>query len=282
MKLKDYNCNICNARLIKRGWQPRKNEPPVQRWYCKKCKKYFFKMKSYRGPSLWTEEKKKILAEAYKWSKQEELEKRLGITWKNIQDQAARMKLKRMARGNRPTIEVDGDLFNFAINKAGYLLLWNAELGIEGKMAHRYIWEKYNGTIPFECEIHHKDCNRQNNDIKNLALVRKGSNHWQRGSLTKIAKECHQIALSKSWWDFDINGQPTRNIGEALMLITSELGEAIEDYRTGEIDGFTEELADVLIRLFDLSSGLGLDLEDSFWKKMEFNKQRPERHGKAL
>ena len=36
---------------------------------------------------------------------------------------------------------------------------------------HRYVWEYYNGEIPKECEIHHKDGNRHNNNISNLECI---------------------------------------------------------------------------------------------------------------
>lgn len=39
------------------------------------------------------------------------------------------------------------------------------------KRLHRYIWEHYNGKIPEKHHIHHKDGNKQNNDISNLQLM---------------------------------------------------------------------------------------------------------------
>ena len=36
---------------------------------------------------------------------------------------------------------------------------------------HRYVWEFYNGEIPEGYEIHHKDLNRNNNDIENLECI---------------------------------------------------------------------------------------------------------------
>lgn len=53
--------------------------------------------------------------------------------------------------------------------KSGYYLSNNAN----GKRyrLHRYIWSKYNGDIPKGYEIHHKDQNKDNNNIENLMLV---------------------------------------------------------------------------------------------------------------
>lgn len=39
------------------------------------------------------------------------------------------------------------------------------------RLAHHLIWEAINGPIPEKCLIHHKDHNKQNNDIENLQLV---------------------------------------------------------------------------------------------------------------
>ena len=66
------------------------------------------------------------------------------------------------------------------------------------------------------------------------------------------------------------------------MLIVSELGEALEALRYDDRDNFAEELADVAIRLADLCGGLGIDLEAEIKKKMEKNKSRGYKHGKAF
>lgn len=41
------------------------------------------------------------------------------------------------------------------------------------KYEHRIVWENYNGKIPKGYVVHHKDGNRQNNDINNLELLSK-------------------------------------------------------------------------------------------------------------
>ena len=91
---------------------------------------------------------------------------------------------------------------------------------------------------------------------------------------------CHLAAREKGFWEKE------RNVGEMLMLIVSELGEAIEAHRTnnfgiGTKDTFEDELADTAIRLFDLCGGLNIDLEQQMKWKMKFNKAREKRHGKA-
>jgi len=93
-------------------------------------------------------------------------------------------------------------------------------------------------------------------------------------TLNGMSKLCHRIAVEKGFWD------KKRNIGEALMLIVSELSEAMEAYRKQDHENFNEELADTFIRLFDLCGGLGVDIEKEIAKKSAKNKNRPYKHGK--
>ena len=43
--------------------------------------------------------------------------------------------------------------------------------GYHGKYLHRAVWEYYNGKIPKNYVIHHRDFNPANNDISNLQLM---------------------------------------------------------------------------------------------------------------
>ncbi len=72
-----------------------------------------------------------------------------------------------------------------------------------------------------------------------------------------------------------------RNTAELLMLIVSELSEALEGHRKDLMDDklphrkmFEVELADVLVRVFDLAGGYGLDLDGAFEEKMLVNATR--------
>lgn len=94
-------------------------------------------------------------------------------------------------------------------------------------------------------------------------------------TLRSMTKLCHRIAVKKGFWD------TKRNIGEALMLIVTELAEAMEAYRVQDHENFKEEIADTFIRLFDLCGGLNIDIEKEIAKKSEKNKRRPYRHGKV-
>ena len=93
-------------------------------------------------------------------------------------------------------------------------------------------------------------------------------------TLNEMTKLCHDIAVAKGFWDKE------RNIGEALMLIVTELAEAMEAHRKQDEENFKEELADTFIRLFDLCGGLHIDIQKEIEKKSEKNKNRPYKHGK--
>ena len=83
-----------------------------------------------------------------------------------------------------------------------------------------------------------------------------------------------------------------------LRVFNQDLGYArvtIEDFTEGnenlpwlknrfetEIkDTFEDEIADTVIRLLDLSEGLGIDLETHIRLKLQYNKTRPYKHNKA-
>ncbi len=64
-----------------------------------------------------------------------------------------------------------------------------------------------------------------------------------------------------------------------LALIHSEVSEALEGFRHDDRENFDEEIADVMIRCFDLCGGLGIDIEAEIEKKLEANIRREYRHG---
>ncbi len=99
-------------------------------------------------------------------------------------------------------------------------------------------------------------------------------NTTERLTLNEWSQRCHAIAKEKGFWEKE------RNVGEALMLIVTELAEAMEGHRKQDHDNFREELADAFIRLFDLCGGLGIDIEKEILQKSERNKARPYKHGK--
>ncbi len=96
----------------------------------------------------------------------------------------------------------------------------------------------------------------------------------KEATLRELTRLCHETAKKKGFWDKE------RNIGEALMLIVTELAEAMEAHRVQDEENFKEELADTFIRLFDLCGGLKIDIQTEIEKKAEKNKERPYKHGK--
>tara|TARA_R110000737_G_scaffold252484_2_gene261912 strand:+ start:3457 stop:3756 length:300 start_codon:yes stop_codon:yes gene_type:complete len=62
---------------------------------------------------------------------------------------------------------------------------------------------------------------------------------------------------------------------EALALVASEVGEAINECR-GEkpTEAFAEELADIVLRVLDVAHWQGIDMEKELLAKMHKNEQR--------
>lgn len=110
-------------------------------------------------------------------------------------------------------------------------------------------------------------------------------------TLNDYAQLCHEEA-SRWWIDPHTNEPIERNFGEMLMLIVSELAEAMEGDRKSLMDDHLPsrpmvevEIADTLIRLFDLAGARGYDLEGAFREKLAYNRERADhslearRHG---
>lgn len=110
-------------------------------------------------------------------------------------------------------------------------------------------------------------------------------------------------AKSKGFWD------NPRNVAEALMLVVTELSEAVEVHRRnghvhllsdevkdqldemsdGEFaehftlvakDQFGDEMADAIIRILDLCGGLDIDIDWHIKSKIRYNLTRDRLHGK--
>lgn len=121
-------------------------------------------------------------------------------------------------------------------------------------------------------------------------------------NIKETMSQVHQNAVDKGFWEGE------RKIGELLMLVTSELAEALEADRDGYYstpsyltkaslmgqedkefkllfiktvkNSFEDEIADAVIRLFDLAEGKGIDLEWHIKAKMRYNSLRERLHGK--
>ena len=121
--------------------------------------------------------------------------------------------------------------------------------------------------------------------------------------LKALQADIHATALDKGWWD-DRNNlislakshhpstakyAKSAVVGSALALIHSEVSEALEADRNGdkpddkipEYTGMEAELADVMIRIYDLAEAFGLRVNEAMIEKIQMNKSRSHKHGKS-
>ena len=127
-------------------------------------------------------------------------------------------------------------------------------------------------------------------------------------AMENLQRNLHQSSKDHGFWE----GPENNNIPTKLMLIVSEVAEAMEEHRDyglgselfhevrysgdGEItqfeqkrdssgkpllkpEGFAIEMADVVIRVMDLCERLGINLADAILIKADYNKHRPMKHG---
>lgn len=109
------------------------------------------------------------------------------------------------------------------------------------------------------------------------------------GDLSWLMAEAHNVAVTKGWWDgyndADVNHEAVkvanvhREVSEAMEAISrgNPLSEKIPEFTQLE-----EELADVLLRVFDVAEGLNLLLVEAVNAKLRYNKNRTRRHGGKL
>ncbi|MFT5749789.1 MAG: NTP pyrophosphatase (non-canonical NTP hydrolase) [Ancylomarina sp.] len=116
--------------------------------------------------------------------------------------------------------------------------------------------------------------------------------------LTAAAEKVHLDNKRKGFWDKE------REIGTLLMLVTSELAEALEADRKGKYAGkiasedkeysefpqwfeknvkdtFEDEMADTVIRILDICGAMDIDLEWHINQKLKYNRTREHKHSKA-
>lgn len=95
---------------------------------------------------------------------------------------------------------------------------------------------------------------------------------------------CHGLALTSGWWGGNGKPDPRDNpmcFSQKLMLCVSELAEAMEgDRKNLKDDKLTHrdmrevELADTVIRAFDLAGAYKMDLAGAIIEKLAYNQQR--------
>lgn len=112
-----------------------------------------------------------------------------------------------------------------------------------------------------------------------------------------LAALCHKRSSDAGWWHSVMGEQPLLLEGgdgsifetnefvvpTKLMLVVSEVVEALEGHRKGSMDDklphrtmIETEIADAHIRLFDLAGALKLDVAGAILEKLEFNRTRPD------
>lgn len=105
-----------------------------------------------------------------------------------------------------------------------------------------------------------------------------------RLAVNDLVAEIHADNVKAGWWSDRITGESTlatRNVGEILMLIVSEVAEGMEGHRKSlkddklpHRDMLEVELADAVIRIFDLAGAKGYDLGGAIAEKRAYNAQR--------
>lgn len=118
--------------------------------------------------------------------------------------------------------------------------------------------------------------------------MRKHLYQWQH--------DVHRLACEKGWHERPVCDPVTGKVDTdrllaLLALIHSEVSEAVECAREGHIYAYMKagkpmglaiELADVVIRVLDLSDALRFSVEEAVEMKHEYNATRPRRHGGKL
>lgn len=153
-----------------------------------------------------------------------------------------------------------------------------------------------------------------------FALSAGGANARAHGAVPISIREwqaaAHAMSRSKGWYENPAECPSRDNVIATLArlaLVGSEVSEAVECVRDGEIDlyvcdpvvgclhgvtlvggskpvecpcggagkpeGAASELADVVIRVLDLAGALGIDLQDAIERKHAYNATRAHRHG---
>lgn len=98
--------------------------------------------------------------------------------------------------------------------------------------------------------------------------------------VNSLVKLCHLAAVKSGWWK-GVDIKAPYVIPAKLCLIHSEVSEAMEGDRKNLMDDhlphrtmFEVELADIVIRVFDLAGACGLDLGGAVVEKLDYNAKR--------
>lgn len=106
----------------------------------------------------------------------------------------------------------------------------------------------------------------------------------------ELAEEIHEWAEGNGFWE----DGPDRNPAAILMLIVSEVAEALEEIRDGKPlnhmyygermkpEGVPSEMADIIIRVLDACAAWGIDIDEAIEDKMRYNRTRPYKHNRTM
>lgn len=120
-------------------------------------------------------------------------------------------------------------------------------------------------------------------EVKNLAMAIAVAAQAGRN----LQDVCHERARAGGWWtnlrtdSMFSHEEVLAMVPEKLLLIHSEVSEACEAHRKNlkdeklpHRDGLEVELADAVIRAFDLAGALGFDLGGAIAEKLNYNAGR--------
>lgn len=104
-------------------------------------------------------------------------------------------------------------------------------------------------------------------------------------NINQLVHDIHKGNIVAGWWHDLATGNPIVSkphvIGEKLCLVHSEVSEAMEGFRKNLMDDKLPhrkmcevELADAVIRIFDLAGALGYDLGGAIVEKRYYNSIR--------
>lgn len=100
-----------------------------------------------------------------------------------------------------------------------------------------------------------------------------------------VSRACHANSVAKGFWPPE-----GRNDSEMIMLVVTELAEAVEgirhdnppDKHLPQFSSAEVEFADAIIRLMDQSTARGWRVAEALLAKLDFNSTRPFKHGKQF
>lgn len=107
-----------------------------------------------------------------------------------------------------------------------------------------------------------------------------------------LQQVCHQLSKQSGWWN-EKDGTPIDPFnkyvfGTKVALIHSEISESMEGGRKEVPDDHLPhrrkdevELADAVIRIFDLAGARGMDLASAIIEKLAYNQQRADHKPEA-